>query len=82
MNSANGTFVMRRAEEALRVVSLSDFCQLRMTNEEQPSTVTTVRLDGGMRGGLVTFKSLASSSGKYLSEEVMEHGSSGFLSIM
>lgn len=67
---------------ALPVVSLSAFCQSRMTNEGQPSTVTTVRLDGGMRGGLVTFRSLASSSGKYVREEVMEHGSSGFLSVL
>lgn len=46
------------------VVSLSDFSQSRMTNDGQPSTVTTVRLDGGTRGGLVTFWSLGSSSGK------------------
>lgn len=60
----NGGSFRVEAVSALPVVSLSDFCQSRMTNEGQPSTVTTVRLDGGMRGGLVTFRSLASSSGK------------------
>lgn len=68
--------------EALPVVSLSDFCQSRMTKEGQPSTATTVTLDGGIRGGLVTFRSLASSSGKWVREEVMEHGSSGFLFVL
>lgn len=64
--------------EALPVVSLSELSQSTMTNEEQPFTANTVTLDGEVRGGLVTFSSLASSLGKSLREEVMEHGSPGF----
>lgn len=46
------------------VVSLSVFSQSRMTKEGQPSTVTTVRLEGGDFGGAFTLGSLGSSSGK------------------
>lgn len=46
------------------VVSLSVFSQSRMTNEGQPSTVTTVRLEGGDLGGAFTLDSPGSSSGK------------------
>ena len=53
-----------------------------MMKEGQPSTVTTVRLDGADLGGAVTLDSVASSSGKYVREVVMEHGSSGFLSVL
>lgn len=45
-----------------------------MTNEGQPSTVTTVRLVGGFCGGLVAFPSMASSVGNRLTESVMEQG--------
>lgn len=46
------------------VVSLSVFSQSRMTKEGQPSTVTTVRLEGGDLGGAFTLDSPGSSSGK------------------
>lgn len=49
---------------SIPVVSLSDFSQSRMTKDGHPSTVTTVTLDGGERGGEVTFTSPGSSSGK------------------
>lgn len=52
-----------------------------MTKDGHPSTVTTVRLEGGDLGGAVTFASPGSFSGKKLSEEVMEQGSSGFLPV-
>lgn len=45
-----------------------------MTNEGQPSTVTTVRLVGGFCGGLVALPSMASSVGNRLTESVMEQG--------
>lgn len=63
------------------VVSLSAFSQSRMTKDGHPSTVTTVRLDGGLLGGEVTLFSPRWSSGKYVREEVMEQGSSGFLPV-
>lgn len=46
------------------VVSLSVLSQSRMMKEGQPSTVTTVRLEGAVRGGPVTVVSSPSSSGK------------------
>lgn len=55
-------------------VSFGGFSQSRMTNEGQPSTVTTVRLVGGFIGGLVAFPSVASSVGNRLMESVMEQG--------
>lgn len=55
-------------------VSFRGFSQSKMTNEGQPSTVTTVRLVGGFCGGLVAFPSVASSVGKRLTESVMEQG--------
>lgn len=55
-------------------VSLGGFSQSRMTNEGHPSTVTTVRLEGGFRGGLVAFPSGGSSLGNRLMESVMEQG--------
>lgn len=72
--SAERTAASRRLSEghggeqerrsSLPVVSLSGFSQSRMTKDGHPSTVTTVRLEGGERGGEVTFTSPASSSGK------------------
>lgn len=55
-------------------VSFRGFSQSKMTNEGQPSTVTTVRLVGGFCGGLVAFPSVASSVGNRLTESVMEQG--------
>lgn len=55
-------------------VSFSGFSQSKMTNEGHPSTVTTVRLEGGFCGGLVAFPSKASSLGNRLMESVMEQG--------
>lgn len=55
-------------------VSFNGFSQSKMTNEGQPSTVTTVRLVGGFSGGLVAFPSVASSVGNRLTESVMEQG--------
>lgn len=49
---------------SLPVVSLSDFSQSRMTKDGHPSTVTTVRLEGGDLGGAVTFAPLGPSLGK------------------
>lgn len=55
-------------------VSFSGFSQSKMTNEGHPSTVTTVRFEGGFCGGLVAFPSNASSMGNRLTESVMEQG--------
>ena len=55
-------------------VSFSGFSQSKMTKEGHPSTVTTVRLEGGFCGGLVAFPSKASSLGNRLTESVMEQG--------
>lgn len=55
-------------------VSFRGFSQSKMTNDGQPSTVTTVRLVGGFCGGLVAFPSVASSVGNRLTESVMEQG--------
>lgn len=55
-------------------VSFSGFSQSKITNEGQPSTVTTVRLVGGFCGGLVAFSSTGSSVGNRLTESVMEQG--------
>lgn len=44
-----------KTQSAIPLVSLSDFVQSRMTKDGHPSTVTTVRLEGGVRGGPVTF---------------------------
>lgn len=60
---------------------MSGFSQSRMMKDGQPSTVTTVRLEGGFLGGAVTLASLRSPSGKKLREEVMEQGSSGLLPV-
>lgn len=54
----------RQRRSSLPVVSLSGFSQSRMTKDGHPSTVTTVRLEGGERGGEVTFTSPGSFSGK------------------
>lgn len=59
-----GTRGRGQRRSSLPVVSLSGFSQSRMTKEGHPSTVTTVRLEGGVRGGEVTFTSPGSSSGK------------------
>lgn len=58
------TGAKQERRSSLPVVSLSGFSQSRMTKDGHPSTVTTVRLEGGERGGKVTFTSPASSSGK------------------
>ena len=61
---------------------LSVFFQSRMMKEGHPSTVTTVRLEGGAWGGALASDSLGCSPGKYSREVVTEQGSSGFLSVL
>lgn len=63
-NSLKGFIPGQKQCSSIPVVSLSDFSQSRMTKDGHPSTVTTVRLEGGERGGEVTFTSPGSSSGK------------------
>lgn len=63
------------------MVSLSVCSQSRIMKEEHPSTVTTVRFEGGDLGAAVTLTSLRSSSGKKFKDDVMEQGSSALLPV-
>ena len=58
------------------------FFQSRMMKEGHPSTVTTVRLEGGAWGGVLASDSPGFSPGKKRREEVTEQGSSGLLSVL
>lgn len=55
-------------------MSLLGISQSKITKDEHPSTVTTVRLLGGFWGGAETSWMEPSSAGKCLRDSVMEQG--------